>query len=75
MSDSDYELIDIEYGADHRNTNEDTTYPKYQKDPEYIDNYYNDDLEKSPNMQKERFIVLTIYASIILMVLYSIFVK
>lgn len=43
----------------------------HEPDVDYVDNYYNDDLEKKPNLQTERVAVITIYAVIGLMLLYS----
>ena len=40
-------------------------------DPEYIDNYYNDDLDKKPKMMFERRAVITIYSIIGLMFLFK----
>lgn len=41
-------------------------------DPEYVDNYYNDDLEKRPKMICERRAVIVIYSIIGLMFLFKI---
>lgn len=41
-------------------------------DPEYVDNYYNDDLEKRPKMICERRTVIVIYSIIGLMFLFKI---
>ena len=40
-------------------------------DADYVDNYYNDDLEKNPNLRYERMGVIAIYATIGLMLFYS----
>ena len=72
---------DIEYGQylwlDYKDRPEYTEKEQEPKerpetpDADYVDNYYNDDLEKKPNLQTERVAVITIYAVIGLMLLYS----
>ena len=71
---------DIEYGQylwleykerQHESKQHESKERPETPDADYVDNYYNDDLEKKPNLQTERVAVITIYAVIGLMLLYS----
>ena len=84
MSSIDQMLVtDIEYGQylwldyqDGLNLKkhtvvQDTVSVESTPDADYVDNYYNDDLEKTPNLRYERLGVIAIYATIGLMLFYS----